>query len=119
MEMGYRYNICTGTTSGEAESEYVVGTPDLESQIVLRQLARARGLHTHVPDGTQNLVVVRGKESRARALIKEAKPLTQRLYKRRLELLGELLKEHGLETPPGLAKTCALLEASAKAHEHE
>ena len=111
--MTYTHDMTGGRSSGGSEKEYPVGTPDLESQVVLRQLARARGLHTHEPDGAQNLVVVHGRESRVRALIKEAQSLSLRLYGWRFQTLGRFLKEHGLEWPPPLAKALAILEAEA------
>lgn len=113
--MGYRYDICSGTTSGDGERRYAVGTPDLEGQVVLRQLGRARGLHTHVPDGEKNLVVVRGSEPRVRALIEEAQSLALRLYFRRFQTLISFLKEQGLEVPPLIEKTVAQLEAEGEA----
>jgi hypothetical protein len=87
--------------------------------VVLRQLARARGLHTHVPDGAKNLVVVHGSESRVRALIEEARSLSLRLYGRRFQTLGSFLKEQGLEVPPAIEKTVAQLEAEGEAAWHQ
>jgi len=113
--MTYTHDMSDRRTNGGSEKEYRVGTPDLEGHLVLRQLARARGLHTHEPDGAQNLVVVRGRESRVRALIKEAESLAQRLYGWRFQTLGRFLKDHGLEWPPPLARALALLEAEADA----
>jgi len=58
MQMSYRDNICTGTTSGEAEKEYAVRVPDQGNLILLLELARARGIQAYVPRGSRKRVVL-------------------------------------------------------------
>lgn len=90
--------------SGKAEGkspqrEFLVGVQDWQTRIVLKQLARSKGMLAYAPERSRSRVALQGKEEDFRAILKEIKVLALFLEKQQLEMLKEFLRDRGLEVP--------------------